>query len=209
MLVLRKADQVGVFLRWQMGRFIPSCLYFLPVAASEKAMLHNVFDLESRVRVSNQNLLDEVTSRRHQILGQRNLTGACHLNDCLWRHRGEAIGRSLCETYVCHSNLHGLRSKRSESSDHLANKDSKAPNIDLVVIASADEYLGRGIGRRTTVGSRLIPLDISHLLGEAKVDQLDVARLVNQNIFWLQIPVDNVSFVQLLDSHQDLCKVKY
>lgn len=114
----------------------------------------------------------------------------------------------MLETHVCHSNLHRLRSKGSKAAKHFTDQDAKAPNIDFIIVTCADEYLRSRICWRTTIGPSFVPLYISHLLRKAEVDEFDVAGFVDQNIFRLQIPVYDVSLVQLLNRHQDLRQVK-
>ena len=51
-------------------------------------------------------------------------------------------------------------------------------------------------------------LHVIYLLCEAKIYQLDMTLPVQENIFGLQVSVDDVPFVQLLYGYKDFGKIK-
>ena len=72
--------------------------------------------------------------------------------------------------------------ERRESSDHLTDKNAEAPNIRLVVVTSAYEDFRGRICRCSAVSSRFIPLDVTHLLREAEIDQFDLFLLIDDDV---------------------------
>lgn len=91
--------------------------------------------------------------------------------------------------------------ERNETADHLADQDANAPDVGLVGVTHiCHHHLWSTVAWRATVGVRSIGLDVHHLLGEAEVNNLDVAVIVDQDVLWLQITINYSIFVQLLDS---------
>ena len=44
----------------------------------------------------------------------------------------------------------------------------------------------------------------SHHFGDAEIDQADVAALVEENILWLDVSVDDIALVQIVEREEDL-----
>ena len=49
---------------------------------------------------------------------------------------------------------------------------------------------------------------VHQLLGEPEVGELDMAVSVQQDVLWLQVPIDDVPGVQVLDGTDDLGRVE-
>jgi len=90
------------------------------------------------------------------------------------------------------------------SRGHLIDQYSQRPPIHRLVVALAENDLGREIFRRATQG----PRPTLYPLGEAKVGDLQVTLRVDQQILRLQIPVDQIEVVQVLEREYDLGRVE-
>ena len=73
-------------------------------------------------------------------------------------------------------------------------------------MAFFDENFGRQIVRRAAETVRL--LSFVENFSQAEVSQGNVSIFVHENVFWLQISVDNFLVVQMADSQGDLKGVK-
>ena len=76
--------------------------------------------------------------------------------------------------------------------------------VDRFVVALGGNDLGRQVVRGAAKG----PCDVRHLLGKAKVGDLEVAVAVEQQILGLQVTVDDVVRVQVVQRQGDLGGVK-
>ena len=63
-------------------------------------------------------------------------------------------------------------------------------------------YLGRCVVWRATAGSE--KLSVSHHVGQTEVSNLDIERLVQQQILGLQVPVDDIVSVTVVNTGDDL-----
>ena len=79
---------------------------------------------------------------------------------------------------LINQHLHSFWSKWSETTEHFTNKYPKAPNIGLIIVASAYEDFRSCIRRCTTICLNSVFLDIGQLFREAKVNQFNVAMAV-------------------------------
>ena len=96
----------------------------------------------------------------------------------------------------------GVVSFEGELARHqLSHELTETPHINGVGIASTSQNLGGDVSRSATVGERLPTL---HDLCKAEVHQLHVSplELREHDILWLEVPVNDISFVQVLKSHQ-------
>ena len=91
-------------------------------------------------------------------------------------------------------------------SDHLdelagrKNVVTRDAPVDRLVVALGGHDLGRQVVGGTAEG----PCDVGHLLGEAKVGDLEVAVAVEQQVLGLQVAVDDVVRVQVVEGQGDL-----
>ena len=170
----------------------------LPVDTFEELVLHDVFDLEAHVWIGNENLSDNVSRHRRQVLRQNDAARVHHLYDHLRRHR------AYTQTVLSDSNLHGLRSERREPTNHFAYQNTEAPYISLVPVIGSNDHFGGRVRRRSAVGPRLVSFQICQLLGEAKVDKFNVPASVQKNVLRFQIPEDYVTLMQLLNRYEYL-----
>ena len=63
-------------------------------------------------------------------------------------------------------------------------------------------YLGRCVVWRATAGSE--KLSVSHHVGQTEVSNLDIERLVQQQVLWLEVPVDDIVAVTVVNTRDDL-----
>uniref|UniRef100_A0A182TKX5 Uncharacterized protein n=1 Tax=Anopheles melas TaxID=34690 RepID=A0A182TKX5_9DIPT len=83
---------------------------------------------------------------------------------------------------------------------HLVHQHAERPPVDRLVVALAQDDLGREILGRAAQrpGSAL------DALGEAEIGHLQVALRVDQQVFRLQIAIDQVEIVQILERQHNL-----
>ena len=91
-----------------------------------------------------------------------------------------------------------------DSSNHLVRQNSESPPVNWLAVTFIEEHLWGQIlwGTAKSVGSGLA------VFGKSEVCQFQVALLINQNILWLQISVNNVQRVQILEHEGDLGRIK-
>lgn len=106
------------------------------------------------------------------------------------------------------SDFHSFGPERSEAAEDFADQDAEAPQVRLVSVACADQHFWRCVCRRSAVRSGLLVFKIGQLLAKAEVDELDMTAPVEQNVFGLQVSVDNVAIVKLLNGDEYLGKIK-
>lgn len=87
-----------------------------------------------------------------------------------------------------------------DSGDHLVGEDAECPPVDWFAVALVEEDLGCQVFGSTTesVSARLA------ILGETKVCQFQISLLVDQNVLWFEISVDNIEGVQVFEHETDL-----
>lgn len=90
--------------------------------------------------------------------------------------------------------------KRRKPNQHFVNQYANLVNVGLKVVTFNREHLWGQVLRRPTEAVAFP----SHLLGEAKVCQLQITFEVDQTILGFQISVHDVVHVQVLDSLDDL-----
>ena len=114
--------------------------YLLPIDSFEKLVLHDISDLKPDIWISHKNLSHYISGHRGEVLGQDNAPRVDHLDYLLSRHRWNTSTRAARKIIILlsDSNFHGFRSKWSETTQQLANQNSKAPDIGLISISSAD-----------------------------------------------------------------------
>jgi len=91
------------------------------------------------------------------------------------------------------------------STEHHVEDDSATPNIDLRtgVEATTNNFRGGVIGASATCFEEVAVLDLTR---ETEVGNLHVQVLVEQDVFWLEIPVNNLELVAVFDTGHDLLK---
>ena len=89
------------------------------------------------------------------------------------------------------------------SAEHHIENDSATPNINLRagVKAPSNNFRCGVIGTSATRFEEVAVLDLAR---ETEVGNLDVQVFVEQDIFWLEIPVNNLEFVAVFDARHDL-----
>lgn len=91
-----------------------------------------------------------------------------------------------------------------DSGDHLKRKNAEGPPVDGLAVAFIQEDLrGQVLGR----AAKRVSAGLA-VLGEAEVSQFQVALLVYQNVFGLQVAINYVEAVQVLKHEGDLGRVK-
>ena len=101
--------------------------------------------------------------------------------------------------------LHGsLVVERRVSSQHFVNEDSQRPPVNTFVVGLCGDDLGSNVVRSTTKR----PGDIRDLFGETEIRNFDVAIFVQQDIFRLQITIDDVMGVEILPGQSDFGRVE-
>lgn len=96
-----------------------------------------------------------------------------------------------------------------EPAYHLADEDSDAPQVSLVGVAYVREHdFRRAIARRPADSIGPIIIYVLHLLCKPEVDQLDMPLRIYKDVLWLQISINDASFVQTFNRQNNLRKVK-
>ena len=93
-----------------------------------------------------------------------------------------------------------------ESDEHFVDEDSEAPPVDGEGVSLLIQNLRSQILRCAT--ERLGYFVWLQRLCQAEISHGNVSVLVYQNVFWLQIPIDNTLFVQVSQCHGDLEGIK-
>jgi hypothetical protein len=93
--------------------------------------------------------------------------------------------------------------ERGDAHEKLEQEDTKGPPVNCVVMAIPDDHLRGEVLRRPAEGVGLVFLALSHL-GEAEVSQLQVPILIEEDVLWLQVPVQNVLLVEMSKCQSDL-----
>ena len=94
--------------------------------------------------------------------------------------------------------------ERKKPANHRVEDHPAGPNVCAKsVILLASDHLGRRVARTATsclqFFARLVQIT------EAKVNNLDVVIVIEQQVLRLQISVDHSELVYVLDAAQDLC----
>jgi hypothetical protein len=77
--------------------------------------------------------------------------------------------------------------------------------INRLVVALGSNHLGRQV----IGGSAERPCNVGHLFCEAKVGNLQMPMAVQEQVFRLQIAVDDVVRVQVVEGQRDLGRVEF
>ena len=94
--------------------------------------------------------------------------------------------------------------ERVDASEHLVRQDSEGPPVDGLTVTFVQQHFGSEVLGRTaqSISARLA------VLSEAEIGQLEVAFLVDKDIFWLKITVDDVERVEILEHQSDLGRIE-
>ena len=99
-----------------------------------------------------------------------------------------------------------FRVERGQADEHLVEEDAQGPPVDVFSVAYAHDDLGREVlgsaAKRLGLRARLV------LLGETKVGEAHVACVIKQNIFGLQVAVDDILRMQVTKAKRDFSCVK-
>ena len=89
------------------------------------------------------------------------------------------------------------------STEHHVENDSATPDINLRsgVEATANDFGCGVIGASATRFEEVAVLDLAR---ESEVGNLDVEVVVEKNVFWLEIPMNNLQFVAVFYAGHDL-----
>jgi len=89
------------------------------------------------------------------------------------------------------------------STQHHVENDSATPDINLRsgVKATANNFRGGVVGASATRFEEVTVLDLTR---ETEVGNLHVQVVVEQDVFWLEISMDNLEFVAVFDARHDL-----
>ena len=103
----------------------------------------------------------------------------------------------------CEQRLNILILEGEPPTKHHVENDSATPDINLRsgVKATANNFRGGVVGASATCFEEVAVFDLTR---ETEVGDLDVQVIVKQDIFWLEIPVDNLEFVAVFDAGHDL-----
>ena len=104
---------------------------------------------------------------------------------------------------LCEQRLDVLVFEREPSAKHHVENDSATPDIDLRsgIEATTNNFRGGVIGTSATRFEEVAVLDLTR---ETKVGNLDVQVFVEQDIFWFEIPMNNLEFVTVFNAGHDL-----
>jgi len=90
---------------------------------------------------------------------------------------------------------------------HLVQEDAQSPPVHGLVIAVAQQQLrGKVLGCTAEGVGAVLVLHVK--LAKAEVAEGNVTLIVEQDIFWLEIAVDDVEAVQALEGAQQLSRVE-
>ena len=83
---------------------------------------------------------------------------------------------------------------------HLVGENSKSPPVDWLAVALVEKHLRSQVFRSSTesICARLA------ILCETKICQFQISLFIDQNVFGLQIPVDDVERVEVFEHETDL-----
>jgi hypothetical protein len=95
-----------------------------------------------------------------------------------------------------------------EPSHDLANEDADAPDVGFVGVTDLHHYFRGTVSRSSTVSIRPVCFYIVDLLGKSKVNQLNVAFPIDQNVLRFEVSVDDAHAVQSFDPHHNFGYVK-
>ena len=116
-----------------------------------------------------------------QELGQKRLG----FSGEFWRH-GDLEANDVLQHLLF---ILSLVERRSPT-EHLVNNGAETPPITFVRMTFAKNHFGSQVLRSSAKRIGLLPRLNSHF-GETEVGDLDVARCIEQNVFWLEVAVDD------------------
>eukprot|EP00966_Prymnesium_polylepis_P053451 1235945-Prymnesium_polylepis.1 len=93
------------------------------------------------------------------------------------------------------------RNKRRGTCKHLVQHHAHPPPVGGAVVPLAQDQLGRDVLGRAAECPRILVL--AHHLCKAKIDQLQVAMFVEQQVLRLEVTVCDSPVVQVLERHSD------
>ena len=101
-----------------------------------------------------------------------------------------------------------LTIKGREARQHFVQESAQTPPIDgTTVTLSIQNFRGQVFRCSTkTIGSADTVTDA--LLGQAKIREPNVSLVVQQDIFWFQIPIDNIQTMNIGNSQHNLCRIE-
>mmetsp|Transcript_5636 Transcript_5636/g.19155 ORF Transcript_5636/g.19155 Transcript_5636/m.19155 type:complete len:272 (-) Transcript_5636:356-1171(-) len=88
--------------------------------------------------------------------------------------------------------------------EHLEDEDARGPPVHRLAVPLAQDDLRGEVLR----GAAQRPCPVLHLLGKAKVSDLDVPLGVEEQVLRLEVPIDHRHGVQVLEGEHDLRRVE-
>ena len=87
-----------------------------------------------------------------------------------------------------------------DTGDHLVSEDAERPPVNWLAVPFVEEHLGGEVlGRAAkSIRARLA------VLGKAEIGQAQIALVVDENVLWLQVAVNDVQRVKVLEHQSDL-----
>ena len=141
-------------------------------------------------------------------------------------HGQPVIGRRACDTFplkgeivinkrevggkgmrltadFCEQRLNVLIFEGKPSTKHHIEDHSATPNINLRsgVETTTNNFRGGVVGTSATRFEEVAVLDLTR---ETEVGNLDIQVVVEQDVFWLEIPMNDLEFVAIFDAGHDL-----
>ena len=103
----------------------------------------------------------------------------------------------------CEQRLNVLILEGKPSTKHHVEDYSATPDINLRsgVETTSNDFRGGVVGTSATRFEEVAVLDLTR---ETEVGNLHVQIVVEQDVFWLEIPMDNLEFVAIFDAGHDL-----
>mmetsp|Transcript_20183 Transcript_20183/g.47156 ORF Transcript_20183/g.47156 Transcript_20183/m.47156 type:complete len:246 (-) Transcript_20183:444-1181(-) len=89
---------------------------------------------------------------------------------------------------------------------HLVQQNAQAPPVYSFSVTLLEHNFRRNIIRRPDNSIRSLLRD--SVLGESKVGELDKPIHVQEDVLRLEIAIDNIHFMQIFQSHRNLCSIE-
>ena len=94
--------------------------------------------------------------------------------------------------------------ERVDSSDHFVEKNAESPPVDWLAVTFVEKHLWGKVLWRSAQGVSTGLNDLS----KAKIGQLKIASVVDQNVLGFEVPVNSVLAVEVLKHANDLGRVE-
>ena len=91
-----------------------------------------------------------------------------------------------------------------DSGNHLVGQDAESPPIDWLAVAFVEKHLWSEVFGSTAEGV----CACLAVLGETEISQSEVAFSIDEDVFWLQITVNDVQRVKIFEHQGHLSRVE-